>query len=227
MVQVGLQVELHTGHGAGQGQAAHGQHHDQAQQRQHHPLGNALQTLLQAHAAHGKTHDDGHGHPGADLKGVGQHIAEHAAHGLRVQPVKGAGEELEEVIQHPAGNRGVEHHQQVAARQAEPAVNVPFAARRLQLFVGAHRALAGGTAHGELHGHHGHAHHDQEEQIEQHKGAAAVVAHHIGEAPHIADADGASGADEDEPQPGFKGLAFQWYFLLCPLRCVPIRAMVP
>ena len=39
----------------------------------------------------------------------------------------------------------------------------------------------------------------QEMQIKQHKVSAAVLAGDIGEAPDIADADGAAGTDQQEP----------------------------
>ena len=95
--------------------------------------------------------------------------------GAALHPHQLPGGKLDEVVQHPAGHGGVVHHQQVAACHAEPAVDVPLAAGRLQGLIALHRALAAGAAHGQLHGQNGHAHDDQEHQVEQDEQAAAVL----------------------------------------------------
>ena len=78
-------------------------------------------------------------------------------------------------------------------------MQVPLGAFRLQRFVGFYRAVVPGAAHGQLHGHNRDAHDDQADEIKQHKVSAAVLAGDIGEAPDIADADGAAGTDQQEP----------------------------
>ena len=113
---------------------------------------------------------------------------------------KATGEELGEVVQHPAGNGGVVHHQQVAAGDGQPAMPMPLVPRLFQRLVGLHNALAAGAANGKLHRQHGHAQHQQEHQIQQHKYAAAVLASHIRKAPHIANTDGAARAHQQEAQ---------------------------
>ena len=87
-------------------------------------------------------------------------------------------------------------------------MNVPLAAGLFQGLIGKHRTFAAGAAHGQLHGQHRHAHDDQKQHIEQHEYAAAVFPGHIGELPHIADADGAPGTHQQEAQTGLERFAF-------------------
>ena len=56
----------------------------------------------------------------------------------------------------------------------------------------------GGTAHSELHGHDGNAQHNEAGDIDQDKDGTAVLAHHPGEFPYVADADGASGGEKNK-----------------------------
>ena len=79
-------------------------------------------------------------------------------------------------------------------------MDVPAAALGLQGLVAQHGALAAGTAHRQLHGQNGNPHDDQGDDVEQHEYAAAVDTGDVGEFPHIADADGATGAEENEAQ---------------------------
>lgn len=140
--------------------------------------------------------------------GVGQHGAEHAVHGLVGHAVKVAYDKFIEVVQHPAGHRGVVHHQKAAADDAEPAVDVPLAVLGLQGLVAFHGALPAGPAYRQLHGQNGHAHDDEEQYVKEDEDAAAVCAGYIGKFPHVSDADGASGAHQQESQPGLKVFSF-------------------
>ena len=184
------------------------QHHNQCQQRRHHHLGDALQTVLQAQTHYAEAQQHRHRHPRGHLGSVRQQRAEHAADFLGTQTVKGAHRKLEKIAEHPAGHRGVVHHQQVAARHAEQAVDVPLAALRFQRPVSDDSAALACPADGQLHDEHRRAHDDQKQQVEQHKHAAAVLSRHEGEAPDVADADGAARAHQQEAQPGPKALSF-------------------
>ena len=137
-----------------------------------------------------------------------------AVHRVGSHSGEGAGEELIEVAQHPAGNGGIVHHEKIAAGNAEPAVDMPLAALGLQGLIALHRTLAAGAAHGQLHGQHGHTHDHQEQQIEKDKDTAAVGAGHIGKLPDVADTDGAAGAHQNEAQSGLEILAFHFKTLL-------------
>ena len=207
VVEVGHQVELHALHGTGKGEGADGQHYQQGQQAEHHGLVDLLHAVFQAAAAdqHTKHHHDAHEQKLNSY--VALHGAESGFHTGGIQAPEFAGSHLEEVKQQPAGDGGVEHHQQVIARHAEPAVPVPLAPLGLQDLKGGQDALPAGPAHGKLHGHDGQAHDDQEQQIDQHKGRAAVLPHDVGEPPDVAQADGAPGRDEHKAQPGRKGLS--------------------
>ena len=186
-----------------------GQHSDKAQQPYHHHLGDALQALLQAEAAHQKANQYRQYHPKTHLTGVRQHRGPHSVDPSGIQPHKGARGKFHKITEHPTGNGGVVHHQQAAARHAEPAVNMPLASRLLQRLIAQHRALAAGPAHRQLHGEHRKGHDRQEQQIQQHEHAAAVLSRYIGKLPHVADAHGAPGADQNKAQPGAKFLSLQ------------------
>lgn len=208
-LKVRYQIEFHALHSAVQGQAVDGQNDDQCQQADHHPLADPLQPLLQTEAAHdeARQHDDYHIE--RHLAGIGQHIGPDCVYIRGLHAAEGAGGELEAVTQHPAGDRGVVHHQQAAPDYAQPAVDVPAAALGLQGLVAQHGALAAGTAHRQLHGQNGNPHDDQGDDVEQHEYAAAVDTGDVGEFPHIADADGAAGAYQNESQPGSEIFATQ------------------
>ena len=160
-----------------------------------------MQPLLQAEGADEETHDNhqnGVGHHGG---GVGADLPEGLSHLLRVQAAELAGGGGDKILDHPAGNGGVKHHEQVVARHGGVAVEVPLAPPRLQLLVQPHRTFLAGPAQGKLNGHNRNAHDDQEKQVKQHKSAAAILPGHIGEFPHIPDSNGAAGAEQNETQP--------------------------
>ena len=181
----------------------------QGEQREHHHFRDPLHAVLDAAAADREAEHDVDRHPDHHELRVAQHAAEHAAdfvcgHARR----EGAGEELPEVAEHPAGDRGVVHHQHVVAQHAQPAVDVPFGAGLLQRLVGFDHALAAAAANREFHGHDGDAHDDEEQQIEDDEDAAAVRAGDVGEFPYVADTDGAACADEQEAKSRFKIFSF-------------------
>ena len=180
-----------------------GEHNDQRKQREHHDLADALESVLQAERADQEACDDDQLRPKRHLTGVREHRAEFADNGFGVHAgMKRAGEEFAEVVDHPARNGRVVHHEQEAANQAEPAVDVPFLAGLFEIFVRQDGTLFASAAHGQLHRQHRHAHDEQADQIDEDEKAAAVFAGDIREAPDVADADGAAGADEQEAQPG-------------------------
>ena len=85
-------------------------------------------------------------------------------------------------------------------------MDVPLGLGLFERLVGEDCALAARAADGQLHRQHGNAHDEQAQNVKENKIAAAVFARHIGEAPDIADADGAAGTDQDEPQTGLEGI---------------------
>ena len=180
-----------------------GEHNDQRKQREHHDLADALESVLQAERADQEARDNDQLRPERHLTGVREHRAEFADNGFGIHPgMERAGEEFAEIVDHPAGDGGIVHHEQEAANQAEPAVDVPFLAGFFKVFVRQDGTLFAGAAHGQLHRQHRHAHDEQADQIDEDEKAAAVLAGDIREAPDVADADGAAGADEQEAQSG-------------------------
>ena len=203
-LEVGQQVEPDALSGTGEQQAVDREDNDQGQQTQHHDFGDALQTFLKTGAADQETNQNGNDHPESHLTGVGQHVAEYRIHGLSLETGEGAGGKLYTVAKHPAGNRGIIHHQNVVAQHTEDAVEVPFASGGLQCLIALQRALAASTANSQLHGQHGHTHDEQEQQIKQDKHAAAICAGDVWELPHITDTNGAACTYQQESQSGLE-----------------------
>lgn len=159
-------------------------------QRDHHDLGDALKPVLQPDGADRDAEHDHDEHPERHRPGACQHIVERRADLLGAHTLELTGGSEIEIMQHPARNRGVEHHEQVAANEGEVAVDVPLLARLFQCLIGVHRAFAGSAAHRKFHGHDGQAQNDEEDQVEQHERAAAALTCDIRELPHVANADG-------------------------------------
>ena len=123
------QIELHALCRAGERQTVNGKDENQTKKRQHHDLGHALQTVLQTEAANEEACDDDNFRPERHLTGLREHGAEYAAGFFGAHSgVERADEEFSKVADHPAGNGSVIHHQHHAAKQAEPAVDVPLRA---------------------------------------------------------------------------------------------------
>ena len=164
------------------------------------------------HAGH-----DRHRHPEAHLAGVCQHIGKDLPTGRRVHSrLKYTGGEFEKVVQHPAGDIGIVHHQQIAAQEGKPSVNMPLGAGLFQCAIGQDSAFAAGPANGQLHRQHWQPQDHQHDQIQQHKQPAAVLPDDKREPPHIADAHCAARADEQETQSGFKRFSLH---IFAPLFC--------
>ncbi len=130
-----------------------------------------------------------------------------SGHSVGVQAHKVALGHFQAVQQQPPGDDGVEHHQQIVARDAKPAVPVPLGSLGLQHVEGAGDAPLAPPAHGQLHDHHRQAQDHQEQQIDEHKGPAAILTGDIGEPPHISQPDGTACRDQQKAHPGGKGLS--------------------
>ena len=188
---------------AGHEQAVDSQNDHDDEQSDHHDLGHPLQTILQALGTDQDAERHHEDHPERHDAGACQHLAEGIRYLVCIQTGQLSGGSHVKIVQHPACNGGVEHHQQITADEGEIAVDVPLLARLFQRLIGAHRALAAGAAHCKLHGHNGQAQNDEEQQIEQHEGTAAALPRHIGKFPDVSDADGTARREQDEAQPRF------------------------
>ena len=115
--------------------------------------------------------------------------------------MKGPGDKAEKITQHPSGNRRVIHHEHIAAKNTEPAVNMPLATRFLQCFIPQHRALAACSSDGQLHRQHRNSHTQQEYQIQDDKNAASILSCHERKTPDVSDTDGTACGYEQEAKP--------------------------
>ena len=182
----------------------------------HHDLGDPLYTLLQAHGQNKKAHNDGYGHKAPLTDGRSHHIAEFGSDSLRIQAFKGSGRRRKEILDHPAADDGIKHHQNIVAGHRGIAVQVPETALWLQPSIHGHRTDLTGPSHGKFHGHYRDTHDCQKNQINQDKGASAVLAHQPGKLPDISDTDGTSCRQQNKAQTASQLFTFfQNRILLC------------
>ena len=184
----------------------HGQHGDEHNQRAHHRLGDALHAVLQAKAANGEAKHNGQRHVAAHFAGAGKHLPKHAGNRIAVQAAECAGQEFDEIAEHPSADGCIIHHQHAAAQQAQIAVQMPLRALFFQRAIGLCRCAAARASDSQLHCQHRNAHRQKKNQVEQHEHAAAVLPRYRGKAPHVANADRTAGADQDETKAGSKTL---------------------
>ena len=170
----------------------HRQHQHQNQQRHHHVLRHALQTALQVEAQDHEGDDNGDGEEGDVQAGVRDH-------GHKSEVTVLTREEFAEVVDDPAADDGIEGHEAEVGDKRDIPHNAPFLAGLLQRLIHLDRTLLGGAAHGELHGHDRQAQNQQAEDVHEHKSAAAVLAGHPREFPHVAAPDGAARREHDKP----------------------------
>ena len=208
LAEIRHQIETQTLGRARQRDRAHAQGNEHHEQGHHHDLRHALHALLHAGArdAHAHAHDDEHVH--GKLHRVGEQAVEDIGNLGTFQPHELARGAFHHEGEHPAAHGGVEHHEQVVAGKRQPLERMPFRARRLKDIVAARDGALACTAGGELHDEGRKREDGQEHQVHDHKRRAAVLARDIGESPHVAQADGAARAHQDEPKAGSELLAF-------------------
>ena len=170
-------------------------------QRDHQVLGNALQAALEIEAQHQEAEDDSDQH----IDNVDARIGDHT-HEAEISVL--ADQELNKIIDHPAGDDGIERHQGDVAKQGKVAVDVPLLAFLFQLVIHPDRACLGGTAHREFHDHRGQAEQKQAQNIHQHKAAAAELTGHPREFPYVAAADRTSGTQQNEAKAAAESFTF-------------------
>ena len=202
---VGDQIELDAFFRSVQEQGMGSQDNHEQQQGGHHPFGDPFHPVLDTQVTYGKAQQTGDHHPEQQGGRVLQHGAERSSDELGGSPYECALDVEPAVVDHPAGDRGVIHHQHVAAHDADALEPVPAGARRFQNFEASGSAAAAAPADGKFADHHRDAHDQQEHQINQDEGGSAELAAQVREFPHVPDADGAAGTDQDEAQPGAEG----------------------
>ena len=85
----------------------------------------------------------------------------------------------------PPGDDGIEHQQDIVARDGKVPHDMPFASFRLQFPAGGKNTLPGGAAHGVFHRHYRNAQDHQEQQVDQNKKASAVLSRHVRKTPYV------------------------------------------
>ena len=105
----------------------------------------------------------------------------------------------------------------IRVEHAEPAVDMPLTALRLQRLVRGACCAAARPADCQLHRQHRQPHKHQKKQVEQHKDTAAALARNGGKPPDIADTDRAAGADKDEAKARAEALSLFLGFHTIPL----------
>ena len=211
LVEVRLQIEGQTFSGILQAAAVDCQQQHDAQQGQHHPLGDPLQTALQAEGA-----DNGcqsYRENGVEAHGlvILGYRTEVICNGCGIQSGKLACGGIHKILQQPAGDGAVAHQQDDIARHSHITMDMPLAALGLQLLIHFHRALLGCAAHGKFHAHNGQTQQDQTSQINQNENRAAVLTGNIGKFPDVANTDGTSGTEQNKAQTAAKMFALHIY----------------
>ena len=191
--EVGNQIEADALSGAWQGNAADAQQNQDEKQRNHHNLGNSFHTFLQTHDADPEADHNHHDHPEQHGTGLGQHAVKDAAYFIGCKACEFSPEHFYDIGEHPAGNRCVEHHEQVVARHGRIGKQVPSGVFRFQNVEASRCRSAAGTAYGKFHDHDGKPKNNKRNQIDDHEGRASVFSRDIGKAPYISKSDGAAG----------------------------------
>ena len=214
---------------AGQHDRIDGQNHNGHEQARHHDLRHALDAVLQAQANDKKADAANNDHPEQHLERVAEQCRERLLGGARracgsrgAEPRELAGCHFERVGDHPAGDGGVEHHQNEIAGEREPFIPMPFGAFGLQNVVASRAAFLARAAHGIFHDQDGQAENHQEHQVEQHKRRAAIFAAYIRETPYVAKANGASGRNKNEADARAEFLAAFGGFGRSAHACAPV-----
>ena len=199
-MEIGLQVEGKALPRPVQRDGAHRQQNHHCQQAYHHDLVDLFYAVAQTSGTNQHTSQHHYDHKQRHQARLAHELAELASHSIGVQTDEVALGHFDAVKHQPAGHRGVEHHQQVVARDAEPAVPVPLASLGFQRLEGLGDPPLASPAHRELHDHHRQAKNQQKQQVDQHKGRPTVLPCDVREAPHVSQADGTSRGDEHEAQ---------------------------
>lgn len=190
--------ELQPLHSTGQGQGADDDDHQHDKQRGHthviellNAAGNAapVDKIAQGQKQRGKQHRSGRigQHGGKQLPAGGQRFA---AEG-KVAEVQG------HIFDTVTAQHRVKAHHRKGREQRQPADPPEFLRQGV---IGAHGALSGLAAHGKLRGHDDKAHENCQQRIDRQIREAAGLAHFVGEAPDIAQANRRADGRHQEAQ---------------------------
>ena len=196
------QVEFQTFFCTVHGKAVDCQDNHDHQKGDHHDLGNFLKAILKTAGADKNTCDNNNDHPESHSNRLAKHVCKLSFNTVGIKSLEFTGSCHIKIIQHPAGNGCVEHHQKIASDQSDISVDMPFLARFLQSVVSFDRAFLAGTSNRKLHSHNRKSKDSQEDQVKQYECTAAALSGHVRELPDISDSDGAACGNQNESQTG-------------------------
>ena len=129
----------------------------------HHIFGNAFYAFLYAHVANAHTSCGHENHIEGHCHGVTQQATEYTANCVGIKTHQIAFCHFVQVVGHPTGNGGVEHHQNYVAGDGSVFEQVPFGSFRFQNVKGFCRTALTRTTNGEFCYHDGQAQDEQED----------------------------------------------------------------
>ena len=185
LIEIRIEIIFQTSITAGQHNGVDCQHQHEHEQAGHHYFRDALYAVFYAQIAHAEAGEDNGNHVTGHRHRIAQQCAEDAADALGIQADEAAHSHFIKVIQHPAADGGVEHHEDDVAGDGAIFIKMPFRSLRLQHIEGFGSAAFAATANGELCYHDGQAQQQQKAQIDKHEGSTTVLTCDEGEAPYV------------------------------------------
>ena len=116
----------------------------------------------------------------------------------------GAGEVFHKIGEHPSGDDGVAHHEQIVAADADVLHKVPFLSLLFKHVKGGGDAALTAPTYGKLHGHDRQTKEEKKADVDEYEDCAAIRTGDDRKPIHIAQSYGASGGDQNESEPGGK-----------------------
>ena len=161
--EVRKQVEFQAFCAIGEHNGVCSQNYNQYQKASHHIFGNAFYAFLYAQVANAHTSCSHENHVEGHCNRVAEECAEHAADSVSIKAHQVTYCHFVQVVGHPTGNGGVEHHQYYVAGDGSVFEQVPFGSFRFQNVKGFCRTALACTTNGEFCYHDGQAQDEQED----------------------------------------------------------------
>ena len=202
------QVEFQSLFGTIHGKTVDGKNNHDHQKRDHHNLGNFFKAVLKTAGADKNTCNNNNDHPESHSNGLAKHVGKLSCNTVGIKSLEFTGGCHIEVIQHPACNSGVKHHQEITSDQSDISMDVPFLSWFFQCVICFDRTLLAGTSNRKLHSHNRKSKKGQEDQVKQYECAATALSGHVREFPDVSDSDGTASRNQNESQTGSKFFSF-------------------
>ena len=125
----------------------------QCKQKQHHNLCDLFHSILKPHSTNCKTSNNNNDHKESHCSGFCKHIGKHTCNSGSILSLKFTSHHLDEILDHPACNCCVEHHQQIVSGHSSIFIEVPFGSFGLQPVKGKRRTYFTGSSDRKFHYH--------------------------------------------------------------------------